>query len=1279
MNYSNGYTNRNWRIQYARRFLSGKKVVELLKRQDPLTVEDNFLNTIYINVIPIIHNQGNRFTLEQVPDLEQELNEWAAFELRPDNKKDNHWLLSVRSAYHDLLLIPAFPLWKAIGIRNHTKIDAPSHSLSVKWELHSTEENGKVKPSPISSSILVNAKIKKNSYLHQSQLCEKDKFDLRFLQLKDRRIEIENAFHDLDHVLKLLRVARDIESRKNWYIELEQVESKEKSIYQYKIQSGHDDEWRKTGQTLYGKNGENEFKVEAFCDLDTEEEIWYVISSRPMNNYEYVYESKDNPYWWQEKIVNEIFLNKAINSDYYAAIGTQILLESTNETKDNNDFGFGSNHHLPGEKPWEDRQLKALELAMSGDNIVAIKGPPGTGKSTVITGIIRRLIRNGMRVLFVAPTHVALDEVLRRLDELLQNKIEKEILAARIVPKRDIHIDPELRKYEADKLGVFIAAKATDQLSALPYNFPIDKNEIGEIEKLQKDIQRYKAIKAILTKFKTSINEFQKNKKHLTEIRDNLKVLDEQGKLKIDPNYLELKNLSLTKTDRENLLNQTNEMKLIAESMRQKLKEHVSEMESVKTEKINIESRIDELKKENKALKIQLSNFTNNFYGLKIQDNIEDTYKVISDYKRELTFFIERNKELHQELTGLFDQQREVKDWFVNLKAASLPERRQMSIYYEEKQQLSKEIYEEIGILKSKISSNQNYINDIKSNISNNKVRLSELKSIRKIDNQLSGIEKNIERKKKQLDGAYDFLERKNNKIKMLKSDVESIETNIEDMKADHQAILLKEKSIENCNARSCLGLSINNIKDKILENKRLGIYLDKVIKKIGYKGDFNDLDSKIIAAEKRISKISRTANYHSIKRNLAQRWFNWLKSKEAEERLRVWSIKSLNLVAGTTQGIASSPLFRDETFDVLICDECSRVTRGEILVPAARCERVILVGDEKQLPPYIESVDENTILAFAAISKYFHKYNEVISQNDIEESIENMESIWRRNDQNIRPIRVNNVIERATQLVSSSLAVEFLKSNRYDSFDWDFWQHISKALTVSSFEHALNFIPEERIVRLDIQRRMPDKIACLVRDCVYNGDFKTGNDYNEKSLGTDFFPGPLGFLDTRLMKGSFKNPRYRDERVGTGFMNVDEAKLVAKIVMDHQSKLSVTKSNAMVITFYLAQARAIREYLRNYSKNVKVLPIDRCQGQEADLVIISMVRSNPKPNEGYGLWLQDHCRLNVALTRARRKLIIIGNFKMLENLSGNQKGCQIIRSIISTMQMHPEWVVVEI
>ena len=82
-----------------------------------------------------------------------------------------------------------------------------------------------------------------------------------------------------------------------------------------------------------------------------------------------------------------------------------------------------------------------------------------------------------------------------------------------------------------------------------------------------------------------------------------------------------------------------------------------------------------------------------------------------------------------------------------------------------------------------------------------------------------------------------------------------------------------------------------------------------------------------------------------------------------------------------------------------------------------------------------------------------------------------------------------------------------------------------------------------------------------------------------------------------------------------------------------------VLPSEIAVITPYSAQARLLRDLIPD--TGVEIDTVDGFQGREKEVVIISLVRSNDKGELGF---LNDTRRMNVALTRARRKLIVFGD-----------------------------------
>lgn len=122
-------------------------------------------------------------------------------------------------------------------------------------------------------------------------------------------------------------------------------------------------------------------------------------------------------------------------------------------------------------------------------------------------------------------------------------------------------------------------------------------------------------------------------------------------------------------------------------------------------------------------------------------------------------------------------------------------------------------------------------------------------------------------------------------------------------------------------------------------------------------------------------------------------------------------------------------------------------------------------------------------------------------------------------------------------------------------------------------------------------------------------------------------------FIDTS--GSSFDEER---EAAGSSLGNPEEAALAVKKVKDLIA-LGVRPEDIAIVTPYTAQVRLLREGLDN--DVVEIGSIDSFQGREKEAVIISLVRSNQGNEIGF---LKDTRRMNVALTRARRKLIVIGD-----------------------------------
>ncbi|XP_060207506.1 regulator of nonsense transcripts 1 homolog [Lycium barbarum] len=184
--------------------------------------------------------------------------------------------------------------------------------------------------------------------------------------------------------------------------------------------------------------------------------------------------------------------------------------------------------------------------------------------------------------------------------------------------------------------------------------------------------------------------------------------------------------------------------------------------------------------------------------------------------------------------------------------------------------------------------------------------------------------------------------------------------------------------------------------------------------------------------------------------------------------------------------------------------------------------------------------------------------------------------------------------------------------------------------------------------IRLQVQYRMHPALSEFPSNSFYEGTLQNGVTINERqSLGIDF-PWPV---PNRPMFFYVQMGQEEISASGTSYLNRTEASNVEKLVTTFL-KSGVVPSQIGVITPYEGQRAYIVNYMsRNGSlrqqlyKEIEVASVDSFQGREKDYIILSCVRSNEHQGIGF---LNDPRRLNVALTRARYGIVILGNPKVL-------------------------------
>ena len=205
----------------------------------------------------------------------------------------------------------------------------------------------------------------------------------------------------------------------------------------------------------------------------------------------------------------------------------------------------------------------------------------------------------------------------------------------------------------------------------------------------------------------------------------------------------------------------------------------------------------------------------------------------------------------------------------------------------------------------------------------------------------------------------------------------------------------------------------------------------------------------------------------------------------------------------------------------------------------------------------------------------------------------------------------------------------------------------------------------------LTVQYHMNEEIMGFSSRWFYGGRLQAAPDVAHRLVSP--LDTPLMWLDTSTLE--------YEERQGRNMSlsNAQEARLVIHTLRDYIEMLSPQKIESEridfgIITPYRGQARLIRRllklqhYFRRLKRQITVGTVDGFQGQERDVIVISLVRDNADGNIGF---LRDLRRMNVAITRARMKLIIVGNAQTLSRH-------RFYRALADHIRRHGEFVAVQ-
>ncbi len=204
------------------------------------------------------------------------------------------------------------------------------------------------------------------------------------------------------------------------------------------------------------------------------------------------------------------------------------------------------------------------------------------------------------------------------------------------------------------------------------------------------------------------------------------------------------------------------------------------------------------------------------------------------------------------------------------------------------------------------------------------------------------------------------------------------------------------------------------------------------------------------------------------------------------------------------------------------------------------------------------------------------------------------------------------------------------------------------RGLGITLFERVHEVLPKEFKTLLERQYRMNETIMGFSSRIFYHNLLIADESVKDQTLS--------GLKGVQKMEETDKTPLIFIDTAGKGFeeklepgsesrYNAEEAGLVIS-ELKKMLALGVPASEVAVISPYSAQVRLLAS--RSPEPLVEIDSVDGFQGREKELVIVSLVRSNHEGEMGF---LTDTRRMNVAMTRARRKLIVIGDSRTLSSI----------------------------
>ncbi|WP_342527024.1 AAA domain-containing protein [Chryseomicrobium sp. FSL W7-1435] len=915
--------------------------------------------------------------------------------------------------------------------------------------------------------------------------------------------------------------------------------------------------------------------------------------------------------------------------------------------------------------PLNEFQRRAVEGAFAAEDLYVIQGPPGTGKTTVISEICLQNAKAGLRTLVASQSNLAVDNALSRL---LANK---DIRILRV--GRTESIEEEGKRFIEENIGDYWREVT---LSTVTSSVQDRERRLQKLsEELHSIRPQFQEAELAVTEWqekvqekKRAVEQQQLLLKELEEIRGKIEqVAFDHGRFKqdvqekqqlvhqLEHQVVELQQKQEVFPTEEDLLQQLAEKRLFLEQL-----EHLTELKKLYDSRLKVQRQLSEVMEQKDLMSGSLQASATKTAAIRDLQSVAAIHNLLQEepyfatsrilfkvkgiegiraliktyhpakemtvlYEKALQFFIEKLDEKRrpirpvaepvyrkEELISYLEQGRQ---W---IKIRQLPSSKELGDYVQGLYSRMRYLAAITGYYEELVGRGESELTLIREELL--AVDRTQNEQLRKESAALEERAVSLQLTFTQLDQEWEHANGDDKLEQLEKLDETTAFTAEREVGRLQKLQMEMQQFVENFaiaekhfkEAKEQLQLADIALQTFLKESAHYTEQVKRIEQEASLLNPLVDEqpEQHYEAAQKRwlslqfeLGKLEKENEEAPLHQKLQSQWQNLLENATAEDvdEIRKLNVKYANVIGTTCVASARKDFVENyPSFDVVIIDEVSKATPPELLLPMLKGKKVILVGDHHQLPP-------------------------LLGDDTLEEVLEKM-------------------------VVTQS---EFTGK-----------QEIEKLLKESLFERLYRNLPTTHKTMLAIQYRMHEDIMQTIapfyqdeQDALECG-LVDSDAMRAHGLELSWLSAKNHVLWIDLPHGAASF----EQRVkgGRSLWNPTELAITKQTLIDMNDAVARAKDKGVfpkdyqksvgVISFYGEQVkqlnRLIQQELRLPHLQMRTGTVDRFQGMEMEVILLNMVRNHEETRGDIG-FANDYRRLNVALSRAKELLVLIGSQTM--------------------------------